>query len=381
MVTVIQERDQQNPWAGIAEKGITNAVKGYTERSDEMALKRSIESLGDDADPRDVMKAIMRTNTYGREAKDSALKNYMGMENFNLAQKKAANEEKRLVQQERVTQAQAQIAANKEERAKEEALRKAEEFQMKKTEKEQDRIAADNMLDQTSLPEETKQSLRGTLTRAETAKLLTEELKPANATEFEKKYAAKQADKAIELENDIEKTKQAIGSIEYARKLANDLGPTGWFTGALGLSEKGAELEAMGLTMLEPIFKVLNPGGGILAAYKVKEVQKLFGIKASDAPWLKTAKLNALERFAKIGLDRAEQRLQLIMKHGGKPSPEIEKFDKESEMLQDALIDYDFTATEVNLPELPSPKQFMNKTVTSPEGKKYYSDGTRWVEK
>lgn len=83
MVTVIQERDQQNPWAAIAEKGITNAVKGYTERSDEMALKRSMESLGEDADPRDVLKAIMGTNTYDRKAKDQALQNYMGIEKFN----------------------------------------------------------------------------------------------------------------------------------------------------------------------------------------------------------------------------------------------------------------------------------------------------------
>ena len=73
MVTVIQERDQQNPWASIAEKGVDNLIKGYTERSDEMALKRSIESLGNDADPRDVLKAIMGTNTYGREAKLSLI--------------------------------------------------------------------------------------------------------------------------------------------------------------------------------------------------------------------------------------------------------------------------------------------------------------------
>lgn len=114
MVTVIQERDQQNPWAGIAEKGITNAVKGYTERSDEMALKRSMESLGEDADPRDVLKAIMGTNTYGKEAKDQALQNYMGIEKFTEVKRHAQKQEEIAVEKNRIAQEKAVKKENNE---------------------------------------------------------------------------------------------------------------------------------------------------------------------------------------------------------------------------------------------------------------------------
>lgn len=104
MVTVIQERDKQNPWAQIAEKGIDNAIKGVTERSDEMALKRSIEGLGDNADPRDVLKAIIGTNTYRPEAKEKVLGNYLGVEKFAEIKRHAQKQEEVAVEKNRIAQ-------------------------------------------------------------------------------------------------------------------------------------------------------------------------------------------------------------------------------------------------------------------------------------
>lgn len=382
MVTVIQERDKQNPWAQIAEKGVTNAIKGVTERSDEMSLKRSVEQLGDDADPRDVLKAIIGTNTYSPEAKQQAMKNYMGVENFALAQKKAANEEKRYEQQAKVQQAQANIATNREARAQAEEARKVEEVALKKTEKEQDQTAADDILEQLDLPPEQKEALKGKLGKKDVTKLLAEQFKGSEDSKFDNKVAELNAKKYVDLTDDVEKTKSTLGDLAYVDKLVDELGTTGWVTGALGLSSKAAEAESISFTTIEPIFKLLNPGGGILASYKVKEAQNKFAIKASDSPWLKKAKIKALTRFAQQGLIRSEKKLSLIKQYKGKPPPDvIEQFDKESELMQDALLDYDLTADEVTPPELPGPEEYKNKVIKTPDGRRYASDGLRWTVK
>lgn len=114
MVTVIQERDKQNPWAQIAEKGVDNAIKGVTERSDEMALKRSIEGLGHDADPRDVLKAIMGTNTYSKDSKEKALQNYIGVEKFAEVQRHAKKQEEIAIEKNRIANEKLKTKENNE---------------------------------------------------------------------------------------------------------------------------------------------------------------------------------------------------------------------------------------------------------------------------
>jgi hypothetical protein len=376
MVTVIQERDQQNPWASIAEKGVDNLIKGYTERSDEMALKRSIESLGNDADPRDVLKAIMGTNTYGREAKDSAIKNYVGVENFNLAQKKAANEEKRMERQERVQDAQTKIVQARENRAARELELKEEAIKDKKIEKEADKAAVKDIVGQLGLSEEEQNALQD-ISKSDAIKLLAKKFEGEG--QFDKDVAKLNAQKYLDLTADVKKSESTIEALDWLDKKIDSLGVSGWISGSLGLSKDAAEAESVGFTTIEPIFKLLNPGGGILAAYKVKEAQNKFAVKASDSPWLKKAKVTALKRFAEQGLERSKDQLELIKKYKGKPPPDVmEKFNKETDTLGDAALDYDLTSEPVDIGIDPS--EYKGKTITGPGGR-YYSDGSTWVRK
>lgn len=73
MVQVIQ---QENPWAQAAGQLGGGLVQGYTERSDENAIRRAIEELGPDAKPRDVINTLTGLKTYGSGAKQRAVQNY-----------------------------------------------------------------------------------------------------------------------------------------------------------------------------------------------------------------------------------------------------------------------------------------------------------------
>jgi hypothetical protein len=91
MVTVI-EPDQSR--ANAFRKFGSDFAQGQKNRSDEMALKKAIEGLGANPNPRDLLNAITGTTTYSNEAKQQALKNYIGVQEFEeLKRKTQAQEE------------------------------------------------------------------------------------------------------------------------------------------------------------------------------------------------------------------------------------------------------------------------------------------------
>lgn len=69
-----------------------NFVKGYQSRSDELALKKTIERLPKDASPRDVLDAVTNTKTYSDEGKKEYTGNYI--KSYGLESKMKTAQEK-----------------------------------------------------------------------------------------------------------------------------------------------------------------------------------------------------------------------------------------------------------------------------------------------
>lgn len=362
MVTVLPAKDKWGQAGANFGEGLT---EGYMNRSDEKALQKAVSELGPNPSPRDVLNAVTNTKAYSPAAKQQMLKNYLGVSQFEELQRQHD-------QTKELAEAKNTIEENKISQSKEK--------------QQTERTQVQTVVDQLNLPDEQKQALGKSLSLKGAEDLLKEQLKPPKEKEekltpFERKLQEKNAEEYINLSKEIPKIESTLGDIAYARKLSDELGVTGAALGAVGLSGKAKELEGVSFTLMEPIVKIFNPSGPI-AQQKLKMIQDKYVIKASDAPWTKKAKLDSLERFAKQALNRAQQKMDMIKKYNGNPPEKvIEEFDKESDTISDAMMDYDLQGEEANVPGMPEAKGFKGKTVTSPEGQKFYSDGTRWVKK
>lgn len=366
---MVQFIPADNSWANAFREAGSGLSQGYMNRTDENSLRKTVEGLGPNPSPRQILDAITRTKTYNPESKQSVLKNYLGVENFEELKRKA--------------QAQEEIS-----KARNDILQAKENKQ--NTKEKTERTNVQSIVDQLDLPPEKKESLGQTLSQSAAESLLKDQLKPSKKEEkltpFERKVQERNAEEYINLTKEIPKIESTLGDIAYARQLSDELGISGSVKGALGLSKKAKELEGVSFTLMEPIVKIFNPSGPI-AQQKLKMIQDKYVISPSDAPWTKKAKLDALERFSKQALNRAQQKLSLIKQYDGNP-PEnvIENFDKESDTISDAMINYDLQGEEASDKDLPKElsqnvAKFKGQTITSPDGQKYFSDGTRWIKK
>ena len=85
MVQFIPGRDD---WGEAAVNFGRGATEGYMQRSDENAVKKAIMDLGPNPAAKDILNALTGARTYGNEAKQEYLKNYLNAENFELLKKK-----------------------------------------------------------------------------------------------------------------------------------------------------------------------------------------------------------------------------------------------------------------------------------------------------
>jgi hypothetical protein len=98
MVTVVKRTDQsEGAFQGLGDT-IFQASERHRERgetaADEKALRNAIHNLGQNASPRQILDAITGTRTYSPQAKQNALKNYLGASEFEeLKRKSMAQEE------------------------------------------------------------------------------------------------------------------------------------------------------------------------------------------------------------------------------------------------------------------------------------------------
>lgn len=360
MVQFIPAKDD---WATAFRQVGKGVQQGYMHRTDENSVRKAIADLGPNASSRDILNALTNTKTYGNEAKQQALSNYIGVENFEEMKRKAKA-------QEEISSAKNAINQAKETRA----------LEKENTE----RSNVKSIVSQLNLPEEQKEALGNSLSKDSAESLLKEQLKPANEeklTPFQKKLNERYADEYIKLEENIPKLEDTLNTIKYARKLSDEVGYLGTAGSYVGLSKKGKELEGVTFPLIEPILKMLAPAGAI-AKEKLLRAENKYAIYGSDAPWLREAKLNALERFTKQTLNRVKARKQLIERYQGlPPENELKQFDRESETIADAMLDYDLVGEEANIPNLPPPNEYKGDEIESTDGSTYFSDGTRWLKK
>lgn len=360
----------KDDWAKAFQQIGSGVSEGFTNRADENAIRKAVEGLGPQASMKDILNTVAAVKTYSPESKQRAFQQFAKSHDIDLEGQKFQEMKRHAQEQDSVNKARSEIDKAKEAR---EAAKPQE-----------DRAKVKSIVNQLDVPDEQKQSLGESLSLGAAEGLLKDQLKPKkdnNLSPFQKKVQEKNAEEYINLNKDIPKLETTLDDIAYARKLSDELGLIGSAAGAVNLSGKAKELEGVSFTLMEPIVKIFNPSGPI-AQQKLKTIQEKYVINPSDAPWTKKAKLDALERFAKQALNRAQQKLSLIKKHeGNPPESEIDRFDKESNTISDAMIDYDLIGEEVKDEGMPPAKDFPKKTVTSPDGQKYYSDGTKWVKK
>lgn len=383
MVTVIESED---PWRNVGKNLATGLVEGYQGRSDEASLKKTIEGLDPNAPAQDVLKAILGTKTYSPQAKRQMLTDYLGAQEVERSVQKGR--EAQTLESARLDIERNKAAAQKANMERQRQLQSErndilkDKNQIKQGEKENERSNIKAIVDQLDLSPEKKEALGNSITYRGAEDLLKQQLTNADKlSPLERKLQDKSAEEFIDLTKEIATLDSTLEDINYAEDLSNELGYKGTLWSALGLSQKGKELEGVAFPLIQPILKMLAPSGAI-AAQKLKTTQEKYAIRGSDAPWNRKAKLDALRRFANQAKKRATDRMELMKNSNFNPNAEaLKKFDRESETVVDAMLDYDLIGEEVKLPDMPAAGQFKGKTVTSPEGQKYYSDGTRWVKK
>ena len=292
-------------------------VQGYEESQDRRALQNAMQGLPKDASPRDILQAMVGLNV-SPEAKQTALKNLMGAAEFE-EKKRQFGEEARLREK--------QIDVNK--------------------------AALDQKGNEPKL------------------------------SPFQKTLQNKQAEEYIKLDKDISEISANLDTLDKVQALSDEHGLVGIGTSAIGISKTGPEMEALSFPLIQPIVKMFNPVGPI-AVKKLEFVKDKYQVKGTDLPWVRDSKIRALRAFSNQALTRSQQKKQLIEQYNGLIPKEIEQqFDKETEAFVDSMIDLHIQGEKVDDKALglPSAESFKNKTITAPDGSKFYSNGTEWLRK
>jgi len=101
---MVQILEADNSWADAARKFGGDLVQGYANRSDEQAIQKSIMALGDKPTARQILDALTNTKTHSPQAKQQALKNFMGVAEFEEAQAKNAQAQKIAQEQNKIAE-------------------------------------------------------------------------------------------------------------------------------------------------------------------------------------------------------------------------------------------------------------------------------------
>lgn len=356
MVTVLPA---ETGWQVAGQKAGAGLVSGYTKGADESAIQNAVQKLGKDASPRDILDAITSTRTYGSEAKQEAMQNYGKTLDIDVKQ-------------------QAREAAQKK------AQREEQKYQRDVKKEAEDRQKTREIVKNINLPEGVDpEALSENISLKEAEKLLEKSLEKPEDSEFVREVKKGNAKSMVQLYEEIPKLRDAVSTIDHVREKAKNINP------AKGIinTEGASELNALSFPLIEPIVKQFNPVGA-LPTQKIKMIQDKYQILATDMPWQIEGKLKALEYYANLSYERAVGRAKLLSDYDGYPPIELlERYDRESGTIVDAMIDTNFTGVPLENPSsvgLPSTqadiKEWKGQTLVSEDGAEYYSDGIKWVK-
>lgn len=354
---MVQIVEGNNFWRDIGMQAGEGFTQGYNQRSDDTAIRNALDALPSDSNPRAILSTILGTKA-SPEAKKRASEGFIKGVELEQSGIKAKAE---------------QAKVDREQREKEEKLQREKQN-------------VDAIIDASDLAPEQKEAYKKQITSETAARQVAKPPKQERISEFDKVVQKKNAEQYIKATDDLPRINDSLQTIDKAEGLVNKLfsGLSGYAEAAVG-SQNVAELNSLGFAILEPIVKVFNPTGPI-AQKKLEQLQKIYAINAWDTKRTMRGKLKAMKGFGEQAKARAQEKLNLYDKYKGNPPEEVvRKFYEESDKMTDAMLDYNPETgeerTEGLPPELPPAEAFKGKTITSPEGKRYQSNGTKWMAK
>lgn len=304
MVTILPK---ENDWSEAFQSIGQGVTQGYQTRADEMALQKAIMDLGDNPPPDKILSTILGTKTYNTQAKQNLFKNTLGIEQFKETQRHA-----------KATEA-ATLAK-----------------------KQTDISDAMSLLENSDMPQERKQQLANDIQEGKASyKAIKEIVKPKKnepTSNFQKGLDKENVKLYVDAEKSIVQSQRNLNDLEKIEKLNEKIsGPLGYVRAFNPFNEDAAQLSALGFGVIEPIVKIFNPSGPI-AQKKLEQLQKRYGISATDSSASIRGKVAALKRYAGYAKDIAEQRIELFKKYDGSPPlGEIARLDAEGEKIVEQM--------------------------------------------
>lgn len=386
---MVQFYQPKDTWSEVGQLFGQGATQGYTNRADELALQKSIESLPPNATPQEVLKKLVGTKTYSPEAKQMATKNYFAAREVEQAENETKikrKQEQRLLEEKKSKEEQVQ-QEKKAKETKQEEDRKAKQEKESRTQKEAEEkrnreIASNEALLEKSYPdmpiEERKEKAK-TYT-PDAVKALIKPEKQAPKSEFQKGVEKKAADSFFKAQEDNLKLKDSVANIDRVVELAEKLrGPVGMLKALSGFSSEAAELNSTALPAIDTILKVFNPVGAI-PTQKINLVRSEFGIKATDTHASIIGKAESLKRYLNQAVARNNDKIAMYELYDGKIPKDIEKkFDEETESLVDVMIDEGKKLNGTNYK--PGQKVRVRNKLTGVTGWNQYQDHPKFREK
>lgn len=189
----------------------------------------------------------------------------------------------------------------------------------------------------------------------------------------------------------VPKVAEGRKNIDRLRELSEGLKGVSGYAKALIGTEEAAEFNALGLTAIEPVLKILNPRG-TLPQRKVEMIRDLYSPRATDNRWTIDGKLNALESFIEGG-EKLGQSITSLYQMYGEDIP-LDAILKYESMASD-LIDTNLAsrgAADVNKDGTPDIEVFKRPSaaiaknnkgrilINQETGEKLISNGTRWIK-
>ncbi len=243
MVTILpKEADWSEAFQSIG----SGVSQGYQNRSDEMALQKSIGELGDNPTPRQILDAVTNTKTYNPASKQNLFKNYLGAAEFEEVQRShKANEE---------------IAG----------VKKTIDEAKEKKKVEADKNDALTLIDSADIPHDEKELLREKIKNGEASYNAVKEVLKPNKEQIKKKEEEK-------AKQNTQKTFNRLVD------LIPDVGRSGILTSKLGGEDARAYSEFTSLTGGLESFLVEMVNRGTLSNVRFKYITETLLPKPSDS--------------------------------------------------------------------------------------------------
>lgn len=404
MVQVISRVPEPTQWSEGTKALGQSLGESYMHQADEQAVRQAIEQLGPNPKPRDILTALTGARTHGPEAKQRALSNYLGVEQFEELKRKAQKQEEqnsiknllnlnkntahvgleerkigvaesKAVAQKDIEGKKIKIAEEKNEIARQKL---AEREEKDKIDQERKAFLVDQMDNLT--PEQKEATKRGS-TLSSVERMYEQYVNPKENS-FEKREAALQAEKVSRLEKELDEVSHSRGLQKEVLDIADKRTSLGYLSGLTGWDADMTKMIDLSYASLKPLVTLFAPVGAI-AVSKLNSVIDKFQVKKGDTQDIIKAKVSAAQSFMNQVESVNRRRIaEIRAKNTGRikeseSNRNLEQLEKEKEDLLNI-----FSEINTDIPVgLPSAEKLKGKTITSPTGKKFYSDGEKWTAK